>query len=63
MVYYISEEEYRKVVALLKNNKAAGRDDVLVEQLKHPGHKVAADNAWCCCLATPLTLASVGSLT
>ena len=29
-----SEEEYRKVIAGLKNNKAAGRDDVLVEQLK-----------------------------
>ena len=34
MVYPFSEEEYRKGVAILKNNKASGRDDVLVEQLK-----------------------------
>ena len=32
-----SEDEYRKGVATLKNNKAAGRDDVLVEQLKNLG--------------------------
>jgi hypothetical protein len=37
MVYPFSEEEYRKGVAALKNNKAAGRDDVLVEQLKNLG--------------------------
>ena len=32
-----SEDEYRKGVATLKNNKAAGRDDVWVEQLKNLG--------------------------
>ena len=31
MVYPFSEEEYRKGVAILKNNKAADRDDVLVK--------------------------------
>ena len=30
-----SEEEYRKGIAALKYNKAAGIDDVLVEQLKN----------------------------
>ena len=30
-------DEYRKGVATLKNNKATGRDDVLVEQLKNLG--------------------------
>ena len=39
MVYHFSEEEYRKGVAILKNNKAAGRDNVLVEQLKKIGPK------------------------
>ena len=39
MVYPFSEEEYRKGVAILKNNKASGRDDVLVEQLKNIGPK------------------------
>ena len=39
MVYPFSEEEYRKGVAILKNNKASGRDDVLVEQLNNLGHK------------------------
>ena len=38
-VYPFSEEEYRKIVAILKNNKASGRDDVLVEQLKNLGPK------------------------
>ena len=32
-----SEDEYRKGVATLKNNKAAGRDDVWVEHLKNLG--------------------------
>ena len=32
MIYPFSEEEYRKGVAILKNYKVAGRDDVLVEQ-------------------------------
>ena len=31
MVYPFSEEEYRRGIATLKNNKAAGIDDVLVE--------------------------------
>ena len=39
MVYPFSEEEYRKGVAILKNNKASGRDDVLVEQLNKLGPK------------------------
>ena len=39
MIYPFSEEEYRKGVAILKNNKASGRDDVLVEQLKNLGPK------------------------
>ena len=38
-VYPFSEGEYNKGVADLKNNKAAGRDDILVEQLKHLGPK------------------------
>ena len=37
MVSPFSKGEYRKGVATLKNNKAAGRDDVLVEQLKNLG--------------------------
>ena len=39
MVYPFSEEEYRKGVAILKNNKASGRDDVLVEQQNNLGPK------------------------
>ena len=35
----VSEEEYRKAVAMLNNNKASGRDDVLVQQLKNIGPK------------------------
>ena len=38
-VYPFSEGEYNKGVAALNNNKAAGRDDILVEQLKHLGPK------------------------
>ena len=38
-VYPFSEGEYNKGVATLKNNKVAGRDDILVEQLKHLGPK------------------------
>ena len=37
MVSSFSKDEYRKGVATLNNNKAAGRDDVLVEQLKNLG--------------------------
>ena len=43
MAHPFSEEEYKKGIAALKNNKAAGRDDVLVEQLKHLGQKA---NKW-----------------
>ena len=39
MVYPFSEEEYRKGVAILKNNKASYIDDVLVEQLNNIGPK------------------------
>ena len=39
-----SEEEYRKGIAALKYNKAAGIDDVLVEQLG-PRAQVVANNA------------------
>ena len=35
MVYPFSEEEYRRGIAALKSNKAAGIDDVLVEQLNN----------------------------
>ena len=37
VVSAFSEEEYRKGIAALKYNKAAGIDDVLVEQLKNLG--------------------------
>ena len=37
LVYPFTEEEYRKEKATPKNNKAAGIDDVLIEQLKHLG--------------------------
>ena len=37
LVYPFTEEEHRKGIATLKNNNAAGVDDVLVEQLKHLG--------------------------
>ena len=40
MVYPFSEEEYKKGVAILKNNTAACRVNVLVEQLKKLGPKV-----------------------
>ena len=39
MVYTFSEEEYRKGVAVLINNKVAGRDYVLVEQRQNLGPK------------------------
>ena len=39
MVYPFSEEEYRKGVAILKNNKASDKDNVLVEQLNKLGPK------------------------
>ena len=38
-VYPFSEGEYNKGVAALNNNKHAGRDDILVEQLNHLGPK------------------------
>ena len=43
MAHPFSEEEYKKGIAALKNNKAAGRGYVLVEQLKHLGQKA---NKW-----------------
>ena len=43
-VYPFSKGEYNKGVAALNNNKAAGRDDILVEQLKHLVPKVAAQH-------------------
>ena len=39
MDYPFSKEEYRRGIATLKNNKAAGIDDVRVEQLKDHGPK------------------------
>ena len=39
IIYPFSEEEYRKGVVILKNNKASGIYDVLVEQLKNLGPK------------------------
>ena len=39
LVLAFNEEEYIKGIAALKYNKAAGIDDVLVEQLKNPGAK------------------------
>ena len=39
MVSPFSKDEYRKGLATLKNNKAADRDTVLVEQLKNLGPK------------------------
>ena len=39
LVSAFSEEEYGKSIAALKNNKASGIDDILVEQLKNLGPK------------------------
>ena len=39
LVSAFSEEEYRKGISALKINKAAGIDDILVEQLKNLGPK------------------------
>ena len=43
MAHPFSEEGYKKGIAALKNNNAAGRDYVLVEQPKHLGQKA---NKW-----------------
>ena len=43
MAHHFSEEEYKNGIAALKNNKAAGRNDVLVKQLKQLGQKA---NKW-----------------
>ena len=43
MAHPFSDEEYKKGIAALENNKAAGIDDVLVEQLNHLGAKA---NKW-----------------
>ena len=40
LVSAFSEEEYRKGIAALKNNKAAGIDDIMMEQLKNLGPKI-----------------------
>ena len=37
LVFLFTEEEYKKDIATLKNKKAVGIDDVLVEQLKNLG--------------------------
>ena len=37
LVLVFSEEEYRKGIEALKYNKASGKDDILVEQLKNIG--------------------------
>ena len=55
MVHPFSEEEYKKGIAALKNNKAARRDDVVVEQLKHLGQK---SNKW---LHTMLNVCCTGN--
>ena len=47
LVSAFSEEEYRKGIAALKNNKAAGIDDILVEQLKKAPND-AAYKRWSC---------------
>ena len=47
LVSAFSEEEYRKGIAALKNNKVVGIDDILVEQLKNLGpkaHKLFIEN-------------------
>ena len=51
MVHPFSEEEHRRGIATLKNNKAAGIDDVLVEQLKNLGPKT---HKWMACNAQQL---------
>ena len=40
LVFPFTEEEYKKGIATLKNKKAAGIDDVLVEQLNNLGHSL-----------------------
>ena len=40
MAHPFSEEEYKEGIVAMKNNKAADRDDVLVEHLKHLGPRV-----------------------
>ena len=37
LVFPFTEEEYKNRIATLKNKKASGIDDVLVEQLKNLG--------------------------
>ena len=57
MAHPFIEEEYIKGIAALKNNKAAGIYDVLVEKLKHLGLK---DNKW---LHTMLNVCFTGNRT
>ena len=40
LVFPFTEEEYKNGIATLKNKKAAGIDDILVEQLKNLGPRV-----------------------
>ena len=42
-VFPLTEEEYKKGIATLKNKKAAGIDDVLVEQLKNLGPRAHSE--------------------
>ena len=55
LTHPFSEEEYKKGIAALKNNKAAGRDDVLVEQLKHLGQRPINGYIQCSTLASQET--------
>ena len=56
MVYPFSEEEYRTSIATLKNNRAAGIDDVLVEQLKNIGPNT---HKWCLQCSTTASLRTI----
>ena len=42
MALPFSEEEYKTSIAAMKNNKAAGRDDVMVDQLKQDAQQLQA---------------------
>ena len=53
MVYPFSEEEHRRGIATLKNNKIAGIYDVFVEQLNNFGTKT---HSWCLQCSTTASL-------
>ena len=40
LVFPFTEEEYKKGIAALKNKRAGGIDDILIEQLKNLGPRV-----------------------